>query len=416
MQTEHKKKKHGLARSLAIYFLLLSLFILVFSTGLQLFFNYQSQTELIAAKQNNLAQLAAEKVKNFIKDKLTILQLVTKANNPTKATALEKETILDKIISLDSSLQQLVLLDLQGKELAKASRLSSLRNVQLGEQTKERILQEAKGGRSYISDVYINETTSEPLILIASPVKDVLGDVKEVVVAEVNLKFTWDLVGNINVGEGGTVFVVDDKGNLIAYKDINRVLKRENLSNLREIAEFMKDKNKEDSKKAEIVNGIQRTVVVATYVPLDSPSWAVVVESPVFEAYKPIVNNVTTSLIIIALSIVFTVLIGIYLSERLAKPIVHLRDAAIKIGEGTLTTKIPIETNDEIGELGETFNQMTTKLEDYQQGLEQKVEERTKALDAKIKELEKIQKLTVGRELKMIELKKEIVKLRKGES
>ena len=43
--------------------------------------------------------------------------------------------------------------------------------------------------------------------------------------------------------------------------------------------------------------------------------------------------------------------------------------------------------------------------------LEQRVQERTKELQEKVEELERIHKLTVGRELKMIELKKEIKEL-----
>ncbi len=50
----------------------------------------------------------------------------------------------------------------------------------------------------------------------------------------------------------------------------------------------------------------------------------------------------------------------------------------------------------------------TVELEKLNQTLEEKVKERTTDLRKKINDLEKFQKLTVGRELKMIELKKEI--------
>jgi hypothetical protein len=50
----------------------------------------------------------------------------------------------------------------------------------------------------------------------------------------------------------------------------------------------------------------------------------------------------------------------------------------------------------------------TAELEKLNQTLEEKVRERTTDLRQKINDLEKFQKLTVGRELKMIELKKEI--------
>jgi PAS domain S-box-containing protein len=53
-----------------------------------------------------------------------------------------------------------------------------------------------------------------------------------------------------------------------------------------------------------------------------------------------------------------------------------------------------------------------TEIKKFQESLENQVQERTKELQDKIKELEKFQKITVGRELKMIELKKEMEKLK----
>jgi len=54
----------------------------------------------------------------------------------------------------------------------------------------------------------------------------------------------------------------------------------------------------------------------------------------------------------------------------------------------------------------------TRELEDLNRTLEEKVAERTNDLEKKIKDLETFQRLTIGRELKMIELKKENERLR----
>ncbi len=54
----------------------------------------------------------------------------------------------------------------------------------------------------------------------------------------------------------------------------------------------------------------------------------------------------------------------------------------------------------------------TRELEILNQTLEEKIAARTKDLETKVRDLEKFQKITIGRELKMIELKKEIERLR----
>ena len=53
----------------------------------------------------------------------------------------------------------------------------------------------------------------------------------------------------------------------------------------------------------------------------------------------------------------------------------------------------------------------TRELQELAQGLEDKVKQRTKELQERIKELEKFRRLTVGRELKMVELKRKIRKM-----
>jgi len=54
----------------------------------------------------------------------------------------------------------------------------------------------------------------------------------------------------------------------------------------------------------------------------------------------------------------------------------------------------------------------TSELEELARNLEEQIKERTKELQKKVEDLERFYKLTVGRELKMVELKKEIARLK----
>ena len=52
-------------------------------------------------------------------------------------------------------------------------------------------------------------------------------------VAEVNLKFIWDVVSRIKIGDKGKAYVVDGNGFLVADPDIGLVLRKTNLSSWR---------------------------------------------------------------------------------------------------------------------------------------------------------------------------------------
>jgi len=85
--------------------------------------------------------------------------------------------------------------------------------------------------------------------------------------------------------------------------------------------------------------------------------------------------------------------------EELLKRYYTIKNQSQKLNEAKISLEIRIQAR-------------TRELQELAQKLEEQVRERTKELQNKIRELEKFQKITVGRELKMIELKKEIEKLK----
>lgn len=80
-------------------------------------------------------------------------------------------------------------------------------------------------------------------------------------------------------------------------------------------------------------------------------------------------------------------LIALYLSRALLRPIQAMQRAAQRYGSGSLDTRLPETRHDELGVLAHEFNQMAASLAEkelqlleHTRTLEQKVQERTKAL------------------------------------
>jgi len=74
----------------------------------------------------------------------------------------------------------------------------------------------------------------------------------------------------------------------------------------------------------------------------------------------------------------FGAVLGTLIATSLTKPLQRLSQAATQIASGDLKARAHVDTEDEIGLLGGTFNDMADSLKDIVDKLESKVEERTK--------------------------------------
>jgi putative methionine-R-sulfoxide reductase with GAF domain len=382
-KTKKLRPSRSLTITLAIAFFTLSVVILLVNGGMAVFTNYLSLQDTISARQQLIAQNASKTVAGSIQEKFSVLETAVEFGNPVTADSETKQTILDSLLGLQPAFRQLALLNTTGQQVAQISRLSSSLSSQFNDQLKgEDVLARTKDGQRYISPVYIDEATSEPLVAIAVPAQNVFGDFQGVLVAELNLKFMWDLVDQLKVGETGYAYVVDNQGNLIAFGDTARVLSGENVKQISEVAEFVENPSVSGDITPGVVSytGLLGEKVVGTYVPLGAPQWAVVTELPTAEAYQPIIQSLVTSAVTILVFAVLAGLAGIFLAQRLSAPLIDLSNIATEVASGNLAIVAKIAGPAEIARVASTFNMMTARLRDLIGSLEQRVADRTKAL------------------------------------
>jgi diguanylate cyclase (GGDEF)-like protein len=116
------------------------------------------------------------------------------------------------------------------------------------------------------------------------------------------------------------------------------------------------------------------------------------------EALDAKVSTLTTqSLIFIFVTLIVGVGLSFWLGRQIASPLRELADIACQMAAGDVFTQIDIPSGDEVGQLGEAFNQMTAsvqkreyELREFAAGLEQKIQERTLELRRHNKQLERI--------------------------
>jgi GAF domain-containing protein/HAMP domain-containing protein len=377
IEVEMPRASRSLTVTLAVAFLSLSVAVLLIASSLQIFFNFQTQRVIVASKQQLIAREAANTVTSFILEKFSVLEAAVRLGIPTHAAPQEQKQVLDSLLGLEPAFRQVVLLDVQGQELVKTSRLSQMASGQLTDRIKSDLLAQTSQGSKYVGSVYIDDITSEPLVIMAVPVTNVFGDFQGTLIAEANLKFMWDLVDRLEVGETGLAYVVDRRGNLIAFGDISRVLRGENVSNLTEVSEFINNPAPIDETGAGSFKGITGATVIGTYVPLGTPDWAVVIELPVSEAYREVIRGGAISLAVLLAVGILAGLIGAYMARRLAAPLLGLTATATRIAGGEMGLRATPDGPTEVVSLAQAFNSMTSQLQELIGSLEQQVSERT---------------------------------------
>ncbi|MBR9706423.1 HAMP domain-containing protein [Candidatus Pacearchaeota archaeon] len=130
---------------------------------------------------------------------------------------------------------------------------------------------------------------------------------------------------------------------------------------------------------------------------------------------------ITHAIQIIIINISITILLIALLKIMIISPLNTLQKATSQISKGNLNQNIQIKSKDEIGDLANTFQEMTNKLkisrkqlQDANKNLELKIKQRTSELQNKNKEYERMNKFMLGRENEMVKLKEQIKKLKEN--
>src|SRR3990172_7192592 len=90
--------------------------------------------------------------------------------------------------------------------------------------------------------------------------------------------------------------------------------------------------------------------------------WILLAETDVFEAFKPVYRARNYSIAIRLFSVFVISVTAFVFSHQIINPIKSLITATEKISKGDMSAHIPVTSRDEIGELTEAFNRMTTDL------------------------------------------------------
>jgi class 3 adenylate cyclase/HAMP domain-containing protein len=359
----------------------LVVFVLAVNGAIETWISYRGTKTTLTDAMSEKAEATARRIEQSISELERQISWVTRAS----AVTLEQHRAdYTQLLNQVPAVSQLSFLNGNGREQLRLSRTTIL----------------VAGGTDFSRDIRFTETVAKgvsyapayfreqrPLMSIAVSHS---GFNAGVTVAEIDLRFLIDFLGEAQVGKAAFAYVVDPRGQVLASSAKGPEMGKD-LSKLPQVAALITPDGRALASGTD-ADG-HAVLTVSNAVP--KLGWFVLFEQPTAQALAPIRDQLVRIALLIGLGLAVAILAGTLLARRMLIPITALRAGARRLGAGDFSHRIDVRTKDELEELADQFNSMAGQLHETYSGLETKVEERTRDLARSINELKVLEE--VGR-------------------
>jgi sigma-B regulation protein RsbU (phosphoserine phosphatase) len=255
-------------------------------------------------------------------------------------------------------------------------------------------------------DVYSDFLSGLPTLTASEPVYD--SNDRLIGVCAIDVKLPQDFrqfLANLSIGQTGKAFVMDRSGILVSSSTDEPITKKEGEEItliqaidsseplIRETAQYLTNQfgNLNELRQPQQLDfSLNQERQFVQVLPLQNDQgldWLIVLVVPESDFMAQIHASARTTLWLCLLTLGVTTLSGILIARWVARPISQLGHASQIIAQGDLDHRVNVDGIEEIETLGQSFNKMAdqlrdsfTALEQVNQTLEARVEERTSEL------------------------------------
>ncbi|SEL91322.1 methyl-accepting chemotaxis protein [Paenibacillus sp. OK003] len=199
-----------------------------------------------------------------------------------------------------------------------------------------------------ISDTFQSVTTGEWVVTAAAK----LPDGKGVFGANISLNHLKESVDKIHIGEQGKLYMLDNGGKFLFHYNIESGV-QSNESYINEM--YTKD-------QGTVKYTYDGQELQAVFYTNPSTGWKIVgeiVPSEAADAVRPILIRAYT---LVGASLIIGIILLVFIIRSIHRPLLQLTQAASKVSAGDLTIRVGLMRRDEFGQLGASFDTMTSSL------------------------------------------------------
>ncbi|MEH7805709.1 methyl-accepting chemotaxis protein [Bacillus pumilus] len=315
--------------------------------------------EIMSSAANGVQQLN-ELINKDVQPKIDIVSYLSKSVKKSELTSKNKDLLKVKLKQLsetDEDVVEVFIADQNGKlteysEIHKGSEASA--------KNEPWFQQSMRDEKLIISDPFADKSSDDLLIRISEQLADGSG----VIGINVRLNTIVKDTNSIKIGKEGYAFVATSDQHYIAHKTDKPGAKL--------TGDFITKlyAKKQGSFKYEY-KGQPKQMFFDTN---EATGWKLagtMYVDEVKEAAQPVLD---LTMIILAVAIAIGGIAIYFIIKSIRKPLIALSESAEKISQGDLTQHIEVRTHDEIGKLAQSFNEMSAKLKQVIQAVQNSIE------------------------------------------
>lgn len=319
----------------------------------------EAQLKQQASDSATLINKSIDSVKGDVQIASLNSQLADIIENPTSEEIVDKA--FDYITKVQESnknfMEVLIITDSIGKVLIDTQTKTPDIDLSDREYMKEALV----SGETTASEVLTSRFTNNPAIFIACPIRkdnQIIGTI----VGSIKFSSISTYVSDIKIGQNGYGYLVDESGLVVGHPNSEKILK-ENINDI-DNADFKAIAQEINQRKdSSGFYTYEDSYKYVTFQPADK--WMVVITADYNEYMNSAISIRNNTILCVVFSIIIAVTCSyIFSSKGIIKPIKYLQDLMKRAGEGDLKIKAQLNLNDEIGELGRSFNNMITSQEE----------------------------------------------------
>ncbi|MBW1868974.1 MAG: response regulator [Deltaproteobacteria bacterium] len=214
-------------------------------------------------------------------------------------------------------------------------------------------------GEAYIKDIYYSKTIQRPTMTFSLPIYGEGESIAGILVARIDLAHSLYelLLERAGMGNTGETLIINQ--DVVALNELRWYPDAPLKLNIKARPAVMASQGKTGITETPDYRGEE---VLAAYTFIPQARWGFVAKQDLKEIYAPVQAMFIHILVVVLISAVMVYFLALFVARIFARPVLEMTETSRKIQEGDLTARNRIESNDEIGFLADSFNNLADSM------------------------------------------------------